>query len=414
MGRKQIWPPPIYVRRGRAIMRVLLGPRRYKDYTLGVAGSAEAKAEYTRIFAELEQNKAMLSAVGASPPKPSQGELPLPRPGKPLYVARIVLAYLERVKPVISAKHYCRVLRALRPVAELYGRRLATDFDSLAFEQIQASFVASGLCRRYCNQLAMIVKQCFRWGASKKLLPISVFEGLRTVEALRRGRTSAPESQPVRPANLADVEATLPYMGQITADLVRLIRFTGMRAGEACIIRPMDVNRDGRDPDGTQHPDVWIYVPASHKNVHRGLERVVFLGPQAQGILAPYLLRAPEAYCFSPREAVQALADENGRACNLSGERAPGEHYTTLSLGQAIRRAIAAGNKALAKDGKGQAPTIGRWSAHRLRHLAGTLSRHTFGPEHARAALGHNALSSTAIYAELSREKAAEVMRRIG
>ncbi len=56
-------------------------------------------------------------------------------------------------------------------------------------------------------------------------------------------------------------------------------------------MRPGDVNRKAE------------YIPGSHKTEHHDRPRVIFLGPKAQHILLPYLLRPADAYCFSPREA---------------------------------------------------------------------------------------------------------------
>ena len=52
-------------------------------------------------------------------------------------------------------------------------------------------------------------------------------------------------------------------------------------------MRTCDLETSGR---------VWSYVPASHKTEHHGIERIVFLGPQAQAVLTPFLEgRAPGA-----------------------------------------------------------------------------------------------------------------------
>jgi hypothetical protein len=49
--------------------------------------------------------------------------------------------------------------------------------------------------------------------------------------------------------------------------------------------------------------DVWVYVPSEHKMEHEDRERVILIGPRAQAILLPYLLRDARAYCFSPAES---------------------------------------------------------------------------------------------------------------
>jgi hypothetical protein len=57
------------------------------------------------------------------------------------------------------------------------------------------------------------------------------------------------------------------------------------------VMRAMDLNTAGT---------VWTYRPASHKNKHRGLERIIYLGPQAQAVVRPFLSTDLQAYLFSP------------------------------------------------------------------------------------------------------------------
>ena len=60
-----------------------------------------------------------------------------------------------------------------------------------------------------------------------------------------------------------------------------------------------------RDVDASK--PIWLYRPASHKTEHHGLSREVFIGPKAQAVLAPFLLRDAESFVFDPREAALAL-----------------------------------------------------------------------------------------------------------
>ena len=54
----------------------------------------------------------------------------------------------------------------------------------------------------------------------------------------------------------AVVEATLPYLPDIVADMVRVQRLTGARPGEACSLRPADIDRTEA---------VWKWKPPHHK-----------------------------------------------------------------------------------------------------------------------------------------------------
>jgi integrase len=87
------------------------------------------------------------------------------------------------------------------------------------------------------------------------------------------------------------VDATLPHLPEVVADMVRLQRVTGCRPAEVCLVRPCDVDTSG---------DVWIYRPESHKTEHHGRARIICIGPKGQDVLCPYLLQHEGSYCFSP------------------------------------------------------------------------------------------------------------------
>jgi integrase len=55
-----------------------------------------------------------------------------------------------------------------------------------------------------------------------------------------------------------------------------------------------------------------------------------------------------------------------------------------------------------------------RWHPHQLRHNAATLYRREHGLEIARVLLGHKHAAITEIYAEADRERAIEVVAKIG
>jgi hypothetical protein len=76
------------------------------------------------------------------------------------------------------------------------------------------------------------------------------------VAPLKRGRTQAKESEPVKPVARAVVEETLPMLRPVLADMVRLQMETGMRPGELVVLRAYDMDMTG---------PVWLYRPSSHK-----------------------------------------------------------------------------------------------------------------------------------------------------
>ena len=212
----------------------------------------------------------------------------------------------------------CALKSALRPVKELYGKTLVREFGPLSLKAVRGRMIADGWSRTGINRAISRVRRIFRWGVAKELLPSAIFESLRCVDGLRKDRTKARETAPILPVQDSLIDATLPYLPQIVGNMVRLHRLTGMRPAELCMMRPCDLDRSS---------DVWIYRPQSHKIEHRGRERIIPLGPKAQGILLRYLVRDGQTYCFRPcdSEAKRRAARHQSRKTPLSCGNRPGK-----------------------------------------------------------------------------------------
>src|SRR5262249_60416111 len=97
-----------------------------------------------------------------------------------------------------------------------------------------------GWARRHVNSCIGCVKRMFKWGVAEELIPPSVYHGLLAVEGLRKGRTVARETRKIRPVAEEHVQATLPHLTSPVRAMVLLQQLTGMRPGEAVILRPCD------------------------------------------------------------------------------------------------------------------------------------------------------------------------------
>jgi integrase len=169
--------------------------------------------------------------------------------------------------------------------------------------------------------------------------------------------------------------------------MIQIQRLTGCRPGEVCAIRPGDIDRTN---------DVWRYLPGSHKMEHKNRHRVVLIGPKAQAILKPYLLRAADEFCFHRKNGKAYERDHYGKAIKRGCDKAyPAPEGTEGDELKAWRKEY-------------------RWAPNRLRHSAATSIREGFGLEAAQTVLGHASADVTQIYAERDIERAAEVMGKIG
>lgn len=387
MPRKKEWPPPIRQRGGNDVVRIRSAGGAVRQITLGPEGSEQSRQEYARILAEIEAHGAPIHA------------------GESLTVAELAVRYLRHCRQEKEHRSAERAVRAFREVCRLYGRTRADEFGPLALVAVRDAWIREGLARTYINQLVVAARSGFSWAVSVEILPSHRADALRTVQGLRKGRRSrgAREPEKIRPADLGDVDATLPCLPPIVADMVRLQLVAGMRPGELCAVRPCDVVRDWMRVDGVS---IWLIRYDEHKNDWRGHHRWVPLGPRAQALLAPYLEgRAPDAYCFSPREVAQQFAREHGREYRPGRKREPGLMYLTTAYDAVVRRAC--------RRAFGTSVESRGWSPNQLRHTRATEIETSYGREDARCVLGHRTQSTTAIYAE-SVERAARVMAKVG
>jgi integrase len=262
---------------------------------------------------------------------------------------------------------------------------------------------------------------------------------------LRYGRCSAPDNPPVSLAPEELIHPVKRYLSRQVAAMVDLQLLTGARPGEITILRPCDVDRSG---------PVWLFEPYEHKTEHHGHKRVVFLGPKAQQILMPFLLRDHEDYCFSPIEAEEERYDQLERDCYPAGrpnqkrrpnalrrtKRKLGDHYTRDSYRRAITRAQEQAfplpaplakqlrmdgrlenqkewNARLTDEQKEQVKAWRKkhhWHPHQLRHNYATRVRSQYGLEAAQILLGHAKADVTQVYAERDIAHATNVAARIG
>lgn len=365
MSRKQ--PPKYSLHKGSGQARVRLNG---KDIYLGVYGSKASREEYARILSKW---------LGSQDDSTSLTSLS---------VEQLALAFLDHakaryVKDGESTDHIYMVRSGLRLLLEHHRGEPAAEFSPRKLKQLQRVLAARDLSRSYINDLISVIKRCFKWGVSEELLTPQVFEGLRSVDAVKRGQTGVREPKSVKPVIDTETEAVFPHVSSQIKAMIQLQQLTGMRPGEVLIMRPCDVTMTTEG--------VWKYRPESHKTEHHGKERVVFLGEKAQTILRPWLDRDPESYCFQPAES--------DRSKNRSMK--DNKPYRRDSYALAIRRAC----KKI-----GFTP----WSPNQLRHTYATRVREQFGLEAAQVSLGHSRADVTQVYAERNEKLGADVARMIG
>jgi integrase len=395
------------------------------DHYLGRYGTPESLERYHRLVAEY------LASGGVTTPAADAGS-------PNLSVNAVLLAFLKA-----HSGHYCRsdgsptgelrnFIDSLRPLKKLFGTTPANEFGPRRLKLVRDDMIQSGLARNTINQRIGRVRHVFKWSTEQELVPASVFHGLQAVAGLKRGRSAARETDPVRTVPDAHVDALQSCVPRQVWAMIEIQRLTGMRPGEVCQLRTRDLDM-AREP--------WVFTPAHHKTECHGKIRAIQIGPKGREVLKPWLKADRDAWLFSPSEArdepyaamrarrksrVQPSQKNRRKA---KPKRRPAERYTVRTYHAAVRRGC---ERAFPHPVISKIPLRERtpeqleelkawrrahyWGPNRLRHNMATKLRQDSegGLETASAVLGHSDLATTLIYAERNERLAADAIERVG
>lgn len=407
-GAHEFIPPRIlkHKRSGSAFVVLREPDGRRRQVQLGPWNSAQSRRAYRELLAKL--TAAHEPAVALRAPvdhieEVTVGEL----------VARF-LAWAETYyvspidrQPTGEAEN---LALALTPVLELYGDTEAEAFGVREFRIVRERLISpppdihdgkerrpnrGRFCRTTINDRMKAIRRCWRWAAEHGFVRPETWQALAVVSPIRFGRDArVRETQPRGPVPMEHVERTLPFLGQVLADVVRVQLRIGCRPGEILRLTTRELDRTE-----AVAPGVWLFTPTRSKVAFRRKPSPYGVGPQAQEILRRYLRADPDAPLFQPAES-EALRRRAQRAARKSKVQpsqqdrrkenpvhGPSLLYDPRAYARAVRRAcVQAG--------------VPPWSPHQLRHLAATLARARAGAEVARVILGHSDLNATEIYAQ--------------
>jgi len=325
-----------------------------KHIYLGEWGSPAAQTAYQNFLRQIDEINAPIMKGG----------------GLPVCVA--VGKFLDHAKEYYQGSHEVENLRStLRVFIEYYEWIPITEIGPLKIMDMMQSMAKKEVSRYRINRLLSHIKRLMDWLVSRELIGSEKLAAIKSVKSLKAGRTSAKEMIPVAAVPIEVVEQTLKNIRKPLCDMIQIQLLTAMRPNEVCNLNFSEID---------QAKAVWIYSPAKHKTSYRGHKRQILIGPEAQSLLRPY--------SFLPRDKPIFYTTKE-------------EAFTAGTYG----RAILEHNKA---NG------IMHWMPNQLRHAAATRLVKEFGWEAARLILGHKSFNITAIYAEESLEKTAEIIGKIG
>ena len=195
-----------------------------KDFYLGRHGSAVSKRKYDWLVCEWLENDRHVPRVDVQ---------------QDLRISELAIRYWKYatgyyVKYGRKTDTQYHVKALLSPAQGVVLGHECHRFRSPIAQGTAAKMLEDGLSRRYVNKQIGQLVCVFKWAASEELLPASIYQNLQSVPGLRRGRTSAPDYEPVAPVSEDVVQETLAHLSATVADMVRLQRLCGCRPEEIC------------------------------------------------------------------------------------------------------------------------------------------------------------------------------------
>ena len=166
---------------------------------LGIYGSPESREQYARLIAEW-------GTTGCK----------IPEEINDITVIELLAHFWK-----YAQTYYCRAdctitqevdnyRQAMRPIKELYGHTLAKDFGPRALRTVRQTMIDRNLARTNINKMVSRVRRIFKWGTEYELVRPEVYYGLQAVAGLKRGRSKARETEPVKPVPEEHIDAIKP------------------------------------------------------------------------------------------------------------------------------------------------------------------------------------------------------------
>lgn len=212
--------------------------------------------------------------------------------------------------------------------------------------------IETGNSRGYINGNVNRIRRMFRWAVQRELVPPATYQALVSLPGLRKGKTLARETDPIQPVSSEIISETIKHATPVIADMIQLQYLLGCRPGELCSMKAGEIDCNGV---------VWRYQPSTHKMEHKGRNRTILIGPDAQRILSRYLNKADNEFCFEkPRGGKFRRWNYHEKILQACNRAFPAPHGTSGEALKAWRK----------KHG---------WAPNRLRHAGRLRSERNTG-----------------------------------
>lgn len=295
------------------------------------------------------------------------GRLPDQEPDV-LTVAQLVKLFSDYAQRRHKGTRNARYLEyATDAMVNLFADVPAAKFGPSSLKAVRSSMITAGLCRNTANKRTKQIVAVFEWAVEEELIEPAVWQALKAVRSIPRGRDGAIDYEPIGPVDIEQYRHTLKHVTERYRPALEVQRMTGMRSGELLAMRPQDV-----DMQGTH----WYYRLRKHKTDDLVGERIIGIPAAATVVLIANMPRTWGHRWFP--WGVDTHYNAVKRACERAGVRP--------------------------------------WHPHQLRHGVATLCEQLFGDtgaEAARLLLGHTDVRTTRRYVLGTMDAVAKILDRV-
>lgn len=326
-----------------------------QDLYLGPYDTDESRKKYGELISQL--------AVGLIPGKKSSRGTDDDGPS----VAELLLAFKSHAEQyyVKNGKRTAEVdcfYSGIRAVRELFGVTPIREFSPSCLIAVRDKFIQNGWTRSFCNKSTNRVRHIFKWGVANGLVPVEIWQALTAVDALKAGKTTAPDRKKRKAVPVESQEAARAKLCPEDQRFFDLLRYSGARPSELLGLAITDIDQTGV---------VWTAAMTDHKCRHLDQDRTLYFGPRCQAVL---------------------------RECPQNG---PMFRFSRTRFSARLKRACVAAK-------------IEPFVPYSLRHSAATSVRDSMGVEAAQGLLGHARPDMTANYSRMLENLARKAAERVG
>ncbi|MEE9297046.1 MAG: hypothetical protein V3W34_19055 [Phycisphaerae bacterium] len=164
-----------------------------RDYWLGEYDSRESRERYHRVIALWEAGDRRLPPPDAD----SHNGRAKSNGRHVITVVEITHEYWKWAQGYYQPKHCQALVGALSVLRKFYGRTPATEFGPKKLRLLRDEMIQGNgkdrkpWSRKYINAQVQRIRHLFKWAAAREMAAVSIYESLRTLEPLRRGKCEA-------------------------------------------------------------------------------------------------------------------------------------------------------------------------------------------------------------------------------